>query len=108
VAPIIVAEGWKESYRELFKTAAAELNGRVSDLTFEFITHRFTKKAKGTILEVFPNTRLDLEEEARTFKFGQFGGGKYVYQKELFYEIKTYFEDMTGEFFTDAKVEYFV
>ncbi|MCG9968220.1 spore photoproduct lyase [Pelotomaculum terephthalicicum JT] len=108
VAPIIVSEGWRESYRELFKTAAAELDGKVTGLTFEFITHRFTKRAKSTILEVFPNTRLDLEEEDRTFKFGQFGYGKYVYPKELFAEVKAYFEDMVGEFFPDAKAEYFV
>jgi len=108
VAPIIASDGWKESYRELFKTAAAELNGKVPDFTFEFITHRFTKRAKGTILEVFPNTRLDLDEEARTFKFGQFGYGKYVYPKERFAEIKSYFEDLVGEFFPDAKLEYFV
>lgn len=108
VAPIIASDGWKESYRDLFKAAAAELNGKVPDLTFEFITHRFTKRAKGVILEVFPNTRLDLDEEARSFKFGQFGYGKYVYPKELFAEIKTYFKGMTGEFFPDAKVEYLV
>ncbi|MCL6558734.1 MAG: spore photoproduct lyase [Firmicutes bacterium] len=108
VAPIIASNGWKESYRDLFKTAVSELNGKVPDLTFEFITHRFTKRAKGTILEVFPNTRLDLDEESRTFKFGQFGYGKYVYPKELFSEIKTYFENMAEEFFPDAKVEYFV
>jgi len=108
VAPIIAAEGWQESYRELFKMASAELAGVATGLTFEFITHRFTKRAKGTILEVFPNTRLELDEEARTFKFGQFGYGKYVYPKELFAEIKTYFEGMAGEFFPGAKVEYFV
>lgn len=108
VAPIIAADGWQKSYRELFETAASELNGKVSDLTFEFITHRFTKRAKGAILEVFPNTRLDLDEEARTFKFGQFGYGKYIYPKELFAEIKTYFEGIANDFFPDAKVKYFV
>ncbi len=108
VAPIIIEDRWKESYRELFKTAAEELSGVVPDLTFEFITHRFTKRAKGNILEVFPNTRLNLDEEARTFKFGQFGYGKYVYPKEIFSEVKTCFQDMAGEFFPDAKVEYFV
>lgn len=108
VAPIIAEDGWKESYRGLFETAAAELNGKVSDLTFEFITHRFTKRAKGTILEVFPNTRLDLDEEARTFKFGQFGYGKYVYPKEFFMEIKEYFHSLAQEFFPAARVEYFV
>jgi spore photoproduct lyase len=108
VAPIIAEEGWKDSYRDLFKTVTDELNGKVSDLTFEFITHRFTKRAKNTILEVFPNTGLDLEEESRTFKFGQFGYGKYVYSKELFNEIKDYFYSLAKEFFPDAKVEYFV
>ncbi len=108
VAPIIAAQGWQESYRELFKAVAAELSGTVQGLTFEFITHRFTKRAKGTILEVFPNTGLDLEEESRTFKFGQFGYGKYVYPKDLFSEIKGYFNELVEEFFPDAKVEYFV
>lgn len=108
VAPIIAAEGWKESYRELFKVAKAGIAGDITDLTFEFITHRFTKRAKGNILDVFPNTRLDLDEESRKFKFGQFGYGKYIYPKELFLEIKCYFEGMVGEFFPGAKVEYFV
>ncbi|NLI11570.1 spore photoproduct lyase [Pelotomaculum propionicicum] len=108
VAPIIVANGWKEDYRDLFKTAASELNGKAPDLTFEFITHRFTKRAKNTILEVFPNTGLDLEEESRTFKFGQFGYGKYVYPKEHFAEIKEYFHSLAQEFFPQAKVEYFI
>lgn len=108
VAPIIAAEGWRESYRELFKAAAAELSGNARDLTFEFITHRFTKRAKGTILEVFPNTHLDLDEEARTFKFGQFGYGKYIYPRELFTEISDYLNSLASEYFPDAKVEYFV
>lgn len=108
VAPIIAEEGWKESYRELFKTVADTLNGKVPSLTFEFITHRFTKRAKNTILEVFPNTRLDLAEESRTFKYGQFGYGKYVYPKELFNEIKEYFHSLAQELFPQAKVEYFV
>lgn len=108
VAPIIAEEGWKESYRDLFKAAAEELDGGITGLTFEFITHRFTKRAKNTILEVFPNTGLDLEEESRTFKFGQFGYGKYIYPKELFNEIKDYFYSLAQEFFPAAKVEYFV
>lgn len=108
VAPIIAEEGWKESYRDLFKAAADELDGKISDLTFEFITHRFTKRAKNTILEVFTNTGLDLEEESRTFKFGQFGYGKYVYPKELFNEIKEHFHSLAQEYFPEARVEYFV
>jgi len=108
VAPIIASNGWKENYRDLFKTAADELGDKISGLTFEFITHRFTKRAKNSILEVFPNTGLEMDDEARTFKFGQFGYGKYVYPKELFTEMKTFFEGLTGEYFPDARVEYFV
>jgi len=108
VAPIIIEEGWKDSYRELFGRAAVDFTGANQDLTFEFITHRYTKKAKGNILDVFPNTRLDLDEEARTFKFGQFGYGKYVYPKDLLMEIKDCFNNLVEEFFPAAKVEYFV
>lgn len=108
VAPIIAEEGWKESYRDLFKAVASVLNGRVPELTFEMITHRFTKRAKNSILEVFPNTGLEMDEESRSFKFGQFGYGKYVYPKELTAEIKEFFYRQAAEFFPDARVEYFV
>jgi spore photoproduct lyase len=108
VAPIIIEDGWKESYRVLFEMAAVEFTGANQDLTFEFITHRFTKRAKTTIFELFPNTGLGMEEEPRTFKFGQFGYGKYVYPKELFTDIKDYFYTLAQEFFPAATLEYFV
>ncbi len=107
VAPIIAAEGWRESYRELFEAAAVEF-GDIPGLTFEFITHRFTKRAKNNILELFPNTGLDLDEEARTFKYGQFGYGKYIYPKELFKELSVYFKELVDEFFPGAVIKYFV
>lgn len=108
VAPIIAADGWREAYEKMFRTAASVLNGKVTDLTFEFITHRFTKRAKSNILDIFPHTALDLDEQGRTFKFGQFGYGKYVYPKELFAEMKRCFEGLTAELFPEAKVAYFV
>ncbi|OPY56705.1 MAG: Spore photoproduct lyase [Pelotomaculum sp. PtaU1.Bin035] len=108
IAPIIIAEGWKKDYKELFQTAAESLSGIASGVTFELITHRFTKRAKNTIQEVFPNTRLDLDEEARTFKFGQFGYGKYVYPKELLQEVNNYFNGLVADFFPGSRVEYFV
>ncbi len=108
VAPIIAGEGWRESYRELFQAAAAELSGAAPDLTLELITHRFTKRAKSTILEVFPNTRLDLDEKDRAFKFGQFGYGKYVYTKELLGEIKEHFNSLAAAYFPGAHIEYLV
>lgn len=107
VAPIMAAPGWKESYRALFREVAEELAG-VHGLTLELITHRFTKRAKSTILEVFPNTGLDLDEETRTFKYGQFGYGKYVYTKELYQEINAYFTGLVEEFLPGAQIEYLV
>ncbi|MCL5289900.1 MAG: spore photoproduct lyase [Eubacteriales bacterium] len=108
VAPIIATGGWQSDYRELFEKMARVLNGAEENLTFEFITHRFTKRAKNTILEVFPETGLEMNEESSTFKFGQFGYGKYVYPKELFHEIKSHFTGLVDEFFPAAKIEYFV
>ncbi|MDD3654413.1 MAG: spore photoproduct lyase [Desulfotomaculaceae bacterium] len=107
IAPIIAEKGWQDSYRELFQTLSAGF-GHVPGLTFEFITHRFTKRAKANILEVFPGTRLNLDEEARTFKFGQFGYGKYVYPDELLKEIRAEFKTMSKEYFPGAEVKYFV
>ncbi|MDD4170200.1 MAG: spore photoproduct lyase [Desulfotomaculaceae bacterium] len=107
VAPIMAEKGWQDSYRELFQRLSVRF-GHVPGLTFEFITHRFTKRAKANILEIFPGTHLSLDEEARTFKFGQFGYGKYIYPRELLIEIRAKFEAMTREFFPDAEVKYLV
>ncbi|TEB17232.1 Spore photoproduct lyase [Pelotomaculum sp. FP] len=108
VAPIIISGDWREDYRAMFESAAAALGGCPPGLTFELITHRFTRRAKGTIQEVYPGTSLDLDEEARTFKYGQFGYGKYVYPAELMQEIRDYFNSLVGEYFQEAKVEYLV
>jgi len=106
VAPIIVRPGWQEGYRILFEKLSA-FNG-VPDVTLEFITHRFTPRAKKAILEIHPGTTLEMEENKRTFVFGQFGYGKYVYKKEKFSEIKDFFTELSREFLPAARIEYFV
>lgn len=108
VAPIIASGGWREEYRDMFRSAATVFGGSPPGLTFELITHRFTKRAKGTIQEVYPDTCLDLNEESRTFKFGQFGYGKYVYPTELMREMREYFNNLVREYFPEARVEYLV
>ncbi|NLW07073.1 MAG: spore photoproduct lyase [Clostridia bacterium] len=109
IGPIFYLEGWQEQYRSLF--AALSRQGAIADLEdlpLELITHRFTKRAKATIKGLFPNTELPLDEAERTFKYGQFGYGKYVYPVEVKKEIEAAFKDMIGTYLPRARIEYFV
>lgn len=109
IAPIITIENWQIQYENLFKTLAKTFSADTNnDLTLEFITHRFTKKAKNQILEIFSNTKLPLNEEERTFKYGQFGYGKYIYSKESMAEINEYMKGLKEKYLPFAKIEYFV
>lgn len=109
VAPIMLYDGWQQDYGELFAELDRVLDtASRQDLTFEFITHRFTQRAKTNIQEIFPNSRLDMDEEKRQFKFGQFGYGKYVYPKETMAEVKTHMQSLVDRYFPAAKVEYLV
>ncbi|HAZ20926.1 MAG TPA: spore photoproduct lyase, partial [Firmicutes bacterium] len=77
------------------------------NLTFELIQHRFTKSAKRVILERFPHTSLDLNEENRMYKWGKYGRGKYVYPKEAAQKLEQYMNAEIMRRFPQAKVEYF-
>lgn len=109
IAPVFHYPMWREDYGGLFRSLAAALpETAASDLTFEFITHRFTKRAKANILAVFPETGLPLDEEERKYKFGQFGYGKYVYEADATRELKEFMQEQVAAHFPAAKVEYFV
>ena len=83
-------------------------NWTPSNLTFEFISHRFTTKAKSNITNVFPNTKLPMNEDERKFKYRQFGYGKYIYKSNEMDELKDFFLNKTEKHFPEAKIEYFV
>nr|WP_034680571.1 spore photoproduct lyase [Caldalkalibacillus mannanilyticus] len=108
LAPLMRFEGWQEGYRELFLRLDRELiaEARV-DLSFELIMHRFTKTAKRVILERYPKTKLEMDEETRKYKWGKYGRGKYVYQNDEANELREYIEGLIGEFFPNSKIEYF-
>jgi spore photoproduct lyase len=109
IGPIFHYETWREDYTVMFDKLKAEFKGRVGSVpSFELITHRFTKRAKKNILEIFPNTKVPMEESERAFKYGQFGYGKYVYTKEVMKEIKEFFEQKIRDVFPDANIMYFV
>ena len=108
IAPVILEGNWQEEYGHMMKKLAMALSD-YRDIHFEVISHRFTRKAKSNFLEVFPQTTLPMgEDESRTYKFGQFGYGKLVYNKELLQEMKSFFTDAIGEHFPAAEIDYII
>ncbi len=107
IAPIMIYDNWKSEYKELFSKLHSQLEDYDDEITFELIQHRFTATAKQLILERFPNTQLDMEEEARQLKWGPYGKFKYVYQKEKSNEIKAFISQLVSEYFKNATIEYF-
>jgi spore photoproduct lyase len=114
IAPIFQFQGWQDAYQRLMERSANELARRApigwssEQLSLEFISHRFTSKAKANILDVFPNSALPMEEADRKFKYGQFGYGKYVYPPEELEELRAFFHDQAKCYFPSAHVEYFI
>ena len=94
IAPVFIYPNWKEDYLMLIKMLKDFLPNEESQhpITFEIISHRFTPTAKNHILQVFEESQLPMNEAERTYKYGQFGYGKYVYPKEVIAEIKELFE----------------
>ncbi|HDR7603080.1 spore photoproduct lyase [Bacillus mycoides] len=108
VAPIYMHEGWEEGYRELFERLYNELKDMtIPNLTFELIQHRFTKPAKKVIQERYPNTKLEMDEEKRKYKWGRYGIGKYVYQKDDAEVLEETIRGYIYEYFPDAEIQYF-
>ncbi|WP_226582305.1 spore photoproduct lyase [Halobacillus litoralis] len=108
IAPIYLYEDWKEGYKELFEQLQDKLpDYATKDLTFELIQHRFTKPAKRVIQKNYPMTKLEMDEEKRKYKWGKYGIGKYVYQKEEQEEMKSVLGGYIEQYFPEASLEYF-
>ncbi len=119
LAPIFSFPGWEKEYGNLlgvlhqrWQKAAAALSFppvEGPDPSFELITHRFTVRAKKNIMELFPETTLPLDEEdGRRFKFGQFGYGKYLYEKSFFKRVEEVLIPHILQLFVDGGVDYLV
>lgn len=109
IAPIFIYDGWKADYKNLLLDLKNSLPNNISfPITFEVISHRYTPKAKNTILEVFPKTELPMNDEERTYKYGQFGYGKYVYNKENINEIKSFFNQEINSLFNNKLIKYII
>ncbi|ASF41406.1 spore photoproduct lyase [Halobacillus halophilus] len=108
IAPIYLYEDWKEGYRILFEKLYDKLPEQATkDLTFELIQHRFTKPAKRVIQKNYPMTKLEMDEEKRKYKWGRYGIGKYVYQKDEQKEMQEVLGGYIEQYFPEARLEYF-
>ncbi len=109
VAPIMVYDNWKKDYEELFDKLRERMAPELyrQELTFELIQHRFTSAAKELIVQRFPNTKLNMEEENRILKWGRFGRYKFVYPKEQAQNLKEYLSSLITARFPKAEIKYF-
>ena len=109
IAPVFIYENWKEEYVELidmlYNTLPKDL---ASPIGFEVISHRYTTKAKNTILQIFPETTLPMNDEERKYKYGQFGYGKYVYTKEQLQDMKAFFTEELDNKFKNKSIKYII
>lgn len=109
IAPVFLYEGWKEDYYKLMYDLSIKLPNDIEHpITFEVISHRYTQTAKNVINEIFPDNNLPMNDSKRTFRYGQFGYGKYVYSKEQIKEIKDFFELELNKLFKDKKILYII
>ncbi|MGD9679034.1 MAG: spore photoproduct lyase [Vulcanibacillus sp.] len=108
IAPLMIFDNWKEGYSELLSKLKANIPEDIHDeIYFELITHRFTKAAKKIILQRYPKTKLEMDEEKRKVKWGKYGKFKYIYPDDEYSELKNYMYHEINSFFPKAKIEYF-
>jgi spore photoproduct lyase len=107
IAPVMPVPDWQESYGALLDRVSAAL-GDVPDLdlTVEIITHRFTPGSKDVLLDWYPNTRLEMDEDLRSEKRTKFGGVKYVYPREVMREMRSWFADAVEHRLPGAQLLY--
>lgn len=105
IAPIMIFEGWEQQYTDLFQKLHDTLP-HVDDLTFELITHRFTKTAKNIIEKRYPKSKLEMNEEERKKKWGRYGRTKYVYQDVHMEAIRVHMKKLIEGYFPQAEISY--
>ncbi|BBY29046.1 spore photoproduct lyase family protein [Mycolicibacterium sediminis] len=92
IAPIMPIPQWREAYGQMLRDVAGALDDVPGlDLTVECITHRFTAASKDVLVGWYPRTKLEMDEAARTRKFGKYGSAKYVYPKDVMADLRTWF-----------------
>ena len=109
IAPVFIYEGYKEDYKKLLLNLKETLPENLKHtLTFEVISHRYTTRAKNIITQVFPDTTLPMNDEERKYKYGQFGYGKYIYDKDTLDDMKAFFKETISNIFPDSFIKYII
>jgi spore photoproduct lyase len=109
IAPVFLYENWEEDYHNLLTNLSNDLPKQLPHpVTFEVISHRYTTRAKNVITEVFPDTKLPMNDEERSYKYGQFGYGKYVYSKQQLTELAYFFNREIDTIFTNKVIKYII
>ncbi len=105
IAPVFIYDGWERDYLNVLNAIHTSIG---TEVIFEVISHRFTKRAKENIISIFPKTSLPMEEELRKFKFGQFGYGKYIYKDEELNYYKNFFKENISALFGEKSINYII
>jgi len=108
VAPVFLEVGLRPYEGLLRMMRETFANGLPEDTTLEFVTHRFTERAKAFILARCPGSRLPMREESRRFRRGRFGTGKYLYPAEQLNVAREAMLQMAAKILPEVRVEYFV
>jgi spore photoproduct lyase len=109
VAPVIAYPGWQGEYRSLVRGLVGSVQERAEpDLTFEVISHRFTRRAKSLICGRHPDSALPMNEGERCPVRGRFGYVKFVYPKAVIDSMKSLFEEEIRRCFPAAAIEYVI
>jgi spore photoproduct lyase len=109
IAPVFLYDNWKIDYHNLLLQLKNSLPVKIKHpITFEVISHRYTTRAKNIINEVFPEHQLPMEDEERSYKYGQFGYGKFVYPKEMLADMAEFFKNEINDIFDYKEIKYII
>lgn len=109
IAPVFLYDNYKEDYKKLLTDLRESIpRDLIKSSTFEVISHRYTPRAKNIINEVFPDNTLPMTDEDRKYKYGQFGYGKFVYNKEDLAEMKEFFLSEISNIFPESEIKYII
>jgi spore photoproduct lyase len=107
IAPVVPVPGWRISYGRLLDDVATATSDLPDlDLTVELITHRFTPASKDVLMQWYPRTQLEMDEEQRRQKRSRFGGVKYVYPASTMTEMRSWFTDAVAQRLPGAQLLY--